>query len=66
MEGKVMAQGSKSVGRDVPVSKESNDSAVPGNYHEYSTTNTKQHGGVYDKRQGAISAALGGKDSAKG
>lgn len=62
-----MVEGSKSVGRDVPVTiKPQGQDAVPGDYHDYDGVKSMADGETYSKRQAALTEALGNKDSVKG
>ncbi len=65
MDNKTMVQGSKAVGRDVPVARDIDTPGVPGDYHEYMGSNSKQME-TFSNRASALEAALGNKDSAKG
>ena len=64
---KTMVQGSKTVGREVDPAMEMGTNVVPGDYHDYSSSASKQMENSYTaSRRDPIVAALGNKDSVKG
>lgn len=66
MDTKTMVQGSKAVGREVSVTKETETPATPGSYHEYMGSDSKASDNSYSGRMSALESALGNKDNVKG
>jgi hypothetical protein len=62
---KTMAQADATVGRDVPVSRDTDTPVTPGDYHNYEGSSSKQYD-TYSSRMGKLEAALGNKESVKG
>lgn len=66
MDNKTMAQADSTVGRTIPVDRDTETPVTPGNYHEFMGSQAKQYGDTYTSRMGKLEAALGNKDSVKG
>lgn len=68
MQDEVMVNSSPSNSMDkartVAVARDTSTPAVPGDYHEFMGSESKQHV-TYDNRMEALSNALGNKDSVK-
>lgn len=60
MDTKTMAEGSKSVGRDVPIARDTDNPSVPGDFHEFSGSQSKMYV-TFDNRAEKVAAALGNK-----
>ena len=59
-EVKTMVEKSTEVNPTIPVSRDFEETAVPGNFHEFSGSQSKQVV-TYENRQAKIAAALGSK-----
>ena len=65
MDNKTMVNTDAGVGKTVEVARDTDTPAVPGDYHEFSGSESKQSV-TYANRMEALSNALGNKDSVKG
>jgi hypothetical protein len=65
-ESKTMVQGSKAVGREVPITPSNDTARVPGDYHDFPSIESKSNPNTYESRKGALVEALGNKDGVKG
>jgi len=67
MDNQTMVQGSKAVGRTVEPARDTKEMPVDSidNYYDFPSSNNQSFD-TYSKRQSALEAALGNKDSVKG